>query len=714
MTKWIKPPIDDAQVRSIAESHKLDFLTSVILSRRAMTAPEQIAFFLENDERFLHNPFLLDQMESAVARVLAAVEEGEKVLVCGDKDVDGITSTVLMVETLRSLGLDPAWRVPVGDELYGLNGEVLKKAAADDVTLLITVDCGISEFEEIALAVELGMDILVFDHHVPRDDKMPAAYALVNPKLPGGYPFTGLCAAAIVSKFQWAVCLAGTDLWEQEFCLLNAEKLSDSSIVIEALKMRNLAELHRIQAVDGDGEMARNKLFRFIEGMPLLVYGQAEQTALISRFFNGADVHVIDIEPEVTAVFPALKGHSLKSLGSQSRLARYFTNSGGLINTFANLFITLYTRRYSSAFELWRRGLDLAALGTLADLMPLVDENRILVNRGMMRLNAADGIKFRRSALRELLIRQRLHEGWVSTVELSWQICPLINSTGRLGKAAMGVELLLSEDEARIRELADEMVNLNKERRALGEQLWEQIYPQAYQSMQDMEGQMSIVTNNDAPRGITGRLASRLQNTLGIASVVISQKGELASGSVRCGSGMNAVSWLEAMAPLLEDYGGHPKAGGFCLKKEKIDLLINQSREWLKNNPPPPAAQKPIVIDAELSHSEYKRLGTKGIETLLNWFEPYGEGFRPLIFLTRSVRIHSAELIGKTRSNHLKLLVSLGPEKWTALWWDSADRYGTDIKIDGEADLVYHIEKDRWRGADTYRLMVLEASSCAT
>lgn len=713
--KWVKPPIDGERVRAVADAHSLDLLTAAILTRREMTEPEQIAFFLEDDERFLHNPFLFPQMERAIERVLAAAEEDEKVLVCGDKDADGITATVLMVEALRSVGIEPDWRVPLGDENYGLNSEVLEAKAAEDFTLVITVDCGITEFDEIELAGQLGMDVLIFDHHLPRENQLPAALAIVNPKIPGAYPFEGLCAAAVVSKFQWALCLAGTELWSEEFCFIRAAGGDDSqsSVVMEALKMRNLTEIQRIRVSMDEGEIGREKVLRFIEGLPLFTYGQAAQVPLVSKFFGGADVHVIDIEPDVSATFPGLKGQLLEDLETRSRLARYFSGEGDGIATLGNLAVTLYSHKFSAAFDPWRRGLDLVAIATLADLMPLVDENRILVGLGLNRLNAADGTQERRSALRALLIHLRLNEGRIDNVETSWQICPLVNASGRMGRADVGVELLLTADSSRIAVLADELVNLNKKRRELGEQFWERLHQPAYQAMEALGGRMSIVADEGIPRGITGILALRLQRALGVTVVVISRRGKIASGSIRCDSEINAVTWLEAMAPLLDDYGGHSQAGGFQLDSGKIDSLMANCREWIRKNSLNPLQEDPIRIDAELPHSEFDKLGLKGLESLLGRLEPYGNGFPPLTFLTRSVRIHSASLVGKPRSRHLKLLVSLGSAKWPALWWDAADRYGADIRIDTEVDLVYHIDRDRWRGVDARRLTILEATPCA-
>lgn len=711
--KWVKPPIEGDEVRALAASHNLDLLTASILTRREMGAPGQMAFFLEEDERFLHNPYIFPDMEKAVERVLAAVEEGEKVLICGDKDADGITGTVLMVETLRMVGLNPEWRVPLGDEDYGLNPQVLVDKAAEDVTLVITVDCGVTDFSEIKLAGELGMDVLIFDHHMPRENELPDAFAIINPKIPDSYPFTGLCAVAVVSKFQWALSLAGTDVWGGEYCLIQAEMVGDK-LTLEALRMRNLLETGRISVNSECDDKDRNRFLQFIQGQLLYAYNTAGQVPLISSFFGGADVHVVDAAVGIAEAFPGFRGRSLEDLEKSSRLARYFPENAGALTTLRNLMITLHTRAVSGAFDSWRRGLDLVALGTLADLMPLKDENRIMVRMGLNRLNVSDSLKERRAALRELLIRQRLHEGRIGTTEIAWQLCPLINASGRMGRADVGVKLFLETDQARIASLADELVSLNKKRRALGEEYWEKIRPGAYNSKEELGGRMVIVVDDGVPRGITGILATRLQKTMDAAAVVISVKGEGASGSIRCDSGMNALGWLEAMAPLLDDFGGHPQAGGFRISSGKIENLKIQTKKWLEKTSHAPAEPEMLSVDAELSHKEITRLGHEGFEGLLERLEPYGEGFKPLTFLTRSVKIYQADLVGKPKNNHLKLLVSLGSNRWPALWWDGAERYGTIIRKNAEVDLVYRVDRDPWRGPDARRLTVLEASPCGS
>ncbi|PIE04169.1 MAG: hypothetical protein CSA76_05625, partial [Spirochaetales bacterium] len=437
-----------------------------------------------------------------------------------------------------------------------------------------------------------------------------------------------------------------------------------------------------------------------------------QQIPLISGFFSGADVYALDAAEEIGRVFPSLRGRSMEQLKEESRMARYFPSSGGSLGIFFNLVKALQFQSVSSRFDSWRRGLDLVALGTLADLMPLEDENRILVRMGLARLNGSDRLKERRAGLRELLVRRNLHETRVGATELSWQISPIINASGRMGKADAGVSLFLETDSALIPEWAGKLIKMNNERRSLGEKIWEQLKPLAYSSLEELDGKMVIVSSEESPRGITGILASRLLQYFHVPAVVISLQNGKVSGSVRSGEEMNVQHWLKSMEPLLDDFGGHLRAGGFRMKRENLEKLILKTKEWLKEKPESESGETPILIDAELSHQELIRLGKNGLETLLEKLEPYGKDFRPLTFLTRSVQVFSAELMGKPANNHLKLLVSLGENRWPALWWNGAERYGTDIRIDMPVDLVYRIDSDNFRGKNSRRLTILEAAPC--
>ena len=187
--KWLKQEISPDQVRSLVKTYNIDFLTASILSRRGIVQPGEIAYYLESDFRFLHNPFLFHAMEDAVDRILLAVDEDEKILVFGDSDTDGVTSTTLIVETLASLGKTAGYRVPSGEEAYGLSIDAVEQFAQEGGSLIITVDCGISNHAEVERAAELGIDVVICDHHKLQVDNPPSAIAVIDPKIEGcGYP----------------------------------------------------------------------------------------------------------------------------------------------------------------------------------------------------------------------------------------------------------------------------------------------------------------------------------------------------------------------------------------------------------------------------------------------------------------------------------------------------------------------------------------------
>ena len=208
--KWNKKDIKPDDVRSLASRYETDLITASVLLRRGVTRPEDVQFYLEKDIRFLHNPFDFAEMEDVVERINSASEEGEKVKIFGDRDADGITSTVLMVNALSEMEIEVSWGLPMGDEPYGLTRKAVDEFAREGGSLFITVDCGISNIDEIKYAASLGIDTIVIDHHNPPDE-LPPAYAIINPKMDdSGYPFRDLAGCGVVSKVIWALKFSKT------------------------------------------------------------------------------------------------------------------------------------------------------------------------------------------------------------------------------------------------------------------------------------------------------------------------------------------------------------------------------------------------------------------------------------------------------------------------------------------------------------------------
>src|SRR3989338_9696756 len=179
-----------------------DILISYLLRDRGVPDKSEECFFSPNFERDLHDPYLFRDMKKAVERVLIAAENNEKVLIYGDYDVDGVTSSIMLYKLLFALGLNAEVYLPHREnEGYGMNKDVVKRFAEKGFSLVVSSDCGISNFDEIDLANKSGMDVIIFDHHLP-PEKIPAAYAIINPKLPEeAYPFKELSSGGVVFKF---------------------------------------------------------------------------------------------------------------------------------------------------------------------------------------------------------------------------------------------------------------------------------------------------------------------------------------------------------------------------------------------------------------------------------------------------------------------------------------------------------------------------------
>ena len=184
MSSWNLKDVSKEKVAELERRYGLDAISASIFARRGITEGKDILYFMEDDLRFQQNPFSFTEMEAAVDRINDAIEEKEKILIFGDKDVDGVTATTVLYEYLVSAGADVRYRLPQGNDAYGLSIEAVDDFAADYGSLIITVDCGISNTKEVAHAVELGMDVIVTDHHEPQEE-LPAPAIILDPKCAG-------------------------------------------------------------------------------------------------------------------------------------------------------------------------------------------------------------------------------------------------------------------------------------------------------------------------------------------------------------------------------------------------------------------------------------------------------------------------------------------------------------------------------------------------
>lgn len=697
---WELKDVSRDEVQSFSERYACDPLVAAVLLRRGFRDPADLRYFFDEDLKSSHNPFLFKDMEDAVDRVLQAKAEGEKVLVFGDRDVDGITSTALLSSRLRELGLELDWRVPMGDEHYGISKEVVQNFAAQDGTLLITVDCGITAVEEIDLAKSLGIDTIIIDHHNPQD-VIPEALAIINPKMEdSGYPFEGLCGAALVAKFLWALRFGQTSIYKERFTLLHARPGNDS-IIIEAIKLENLVETGRLleTIVPGMISLDQSRLVDFLANEVLLVYDEKVQLRLLRQVFGAqTEIGLTDIAPEVHKVFPNLRGVSLLRMLQNSKLARFSSKPPLEIEAFAQLIRSYLYAQHEELFTRHLEDLDLASLGLVADMMPLLNENRILVRHGLQAIE-----RTRRPGLRALLDLLKLLGRPLSSQDLGWKLAPVINSTGRMGKPDLAVRLLMSEDREELASLVKEVVAMNDTRKALGARAWEKIYHEARKSRELNQGKFVLVGDASVHRGITGILAGRLCRELNAPSAVVAFLEDRAVGSIRSARGFEATRFLSNFEDIFHSWGGHDAAGGFSLSKERYAEFESRLPSILEHMYLEEEKEECVNIDLQVIPARMDA----SLEEIEKAFQPQGQDFGRIVYLCRGALVEDIQFLGKGQE-HVKLLLATAAKKWPALMWNSSERIGRDLNIGNRIDLIFNLERNFWGVNQTLQLNVLD------
>ena len=711
---WEKKAIAGEQVKEISARYGCDLLTASVLARRGILSGEAIKFVLEDDLRYLRNPFELPGMEDAVERILAARDEGEKVLVFGDSDVDGITGTVLLVEYLRDgLGLDVTWRIPGGDDPYGLSMDAVEKFAADFGTLIVTVDCGISRLAEVRRANELSVDVIVTDHHEPQDE-LPEALVILNPKLRDTtYPFKDLSGCGVAFKLVSALRFAEkSDLYGQPICLVNTRPVNDAWI-IEAARLRNLALVSTLTETLVPGMVSINdtRLPEFLEGQQILVWdAPLQKRALANLFGTGVEIEMMDVSQEIGREIPQVSGKSLLRVKELSTVAKYSDRETSELDVFVNLFRPFIWKREKIPSTDESRDLQLAALGTIADIMPLVDENRIIVKGGLKSL-APEGDSRAipgagpRPGIAELLDKLGLSGSRFDAKDVSWKLCPTINAARRMGNPEKAAQLFFEKDPLARQKLAAELLDMNRQRKLLEEEISVLVEPMTRTSLEDHDGKLVLVHGEQINKGVTGLIAQRLARRFKVPALAVCFSGDFCTGSIRSARGYVIGGLLEQFGDMFIDSGGHEFAGGFSLTRDNWPAFTERLKIAARAIEfPEEDGKQTISIDAELP-PDY--LNPDLLFRLTDRLAPYGNENEPLAFMARNLVVEDLNLVGKNESRHVRMTLGGGRHKWPALFWDAASRVVNKEFGKGDSvDVVFSISRDWYKGIATPQMMI--------
>lgn len=545
-------PSNKALAKEIAEQCSINPVVSMLAVARGYTDPLLIEE-LVSDELLLNDPYALADISIAAERIRSALQDGEKIRIFGDYDCDGVTATVLLYEYLSKKNADVSYFVPRRDlDGYGLNMSAVEACVKDGVSLLITVDNGISALHEIEAANQHNIDVIVTDHHLPQGE-LPNAYCVIDPH-----------RADDVSEFK-AIC----------------------------------------------GVCVAFKLVCAVEG------------AL----------------PE--------------------EMLPYFA--------------------------------DLITLGTVADVMPLLDENRSMVKYGLRKLSSST-----RPGIKALLDVSGLRDKPITATSVAFALSPRINAAGRMCDADLAVRLLLSDHLNTAYSLARELNDYNFQRQEIEQEIVQDVCRRIKND--NLIGDAVLVLAASGWHcGVIGIAAARIAEQYSRPCILFSIEGDTATGSGRSIAGFDMFEALRANSELFVRYGGHAQAAGATIKTENLPRLRAALNEYA-------ATQEPVIpelmLDCKLNPAALSIDFVRAMSAL----EPFGTGNSTPLFALSDMQVTRIDMVGKEKQ-HMRLSLTKDSVSIHAIAFSaSAADYG--ITVGSHVDLAVTLSVQKYNEKDIINIVV--------
>jgi single-stranded-DNA-specific exonuclease len=559
--QWVVAECDEEAVTQLAAEADVSPIIARVLFNRGLQTADQVHEFLNPSLTELHDPFLLPDMEPAARRLAEAVRSGERICVHGDYDVDGVTGAALLVRTLRALGANVEYRLPHRKhDGYDIKVATVQELDANGVRLIVTCDCGINAVEAVERANELGIDVIISDHHMP-GPVLPPAIAVVDPKrLDAAYPFPDLAGVGVAYKLAQAL----------------------------------------VRKLDSNEESFR------------------------ARF------------------------------------------------------------------------VDLVTLGTVADVVPLLGENRAFVKHGLTAVAASKKV-----GIQTMLKASNLTGKPLSAYYVAFVLAPRINAVGRMDDATKALELLLTSDEHQAGILAAEMERHNSDRKVEQERIMLEAIEQV--ESKDLERTRVLVLAAEGwNTGVVGIAAGKISDMYGRPAILLSRDEQcaVACGSARSVDGFNLLEGLRYCDALLDRYGGHAAAAGVSLPLANLDAFEKSINAYAAEMLPVEELVPRILMDAELDPAEV----THALADSLVSLEPFGMGNPEPLFLSRAVHVLDRQRVGD--GSHLRLKVrGAGSGSISCIAFGLGDLENT-VVLGSAVDLCYSIRLNTYNGVESVQLVV--------
>lgn len=571
-----------AQVKEIVEKIGLRAVTAQLLVNRGCTTAELAHEFLEQSTERLHDPFLMKDMRRAAERIIEKAESGCRIVIYGDYDVDGVTSVSILYMYLSDMGADVRYYIPSRlGEGYGMSEMSLRHLREDGCDTVVTVDTGITAFNEAIIAKELGIELIITDHHECHSE-VPVAHAVVNPKQADcGYPFKELAGVGVVFKL---------------LCAMELLRFPD----------------------DGTYECIKRVSEKYI---------------------------------------------------------------------------------------------DLVAIGTVADVMPLRDENRLIVSKGLSSIE-----KCPRPSLEALVFAAsgdgRVQKKKITSGYIGFTVAPRVNAAGRIRSASTAVELFLSTDEEKAMGLALELCEINKERQLEENKIIEEAF-QKIDAEHDFEHDPVIVlADEDWHHGIIGIVASRITEKYSCPCILISFDGvgdgsgsfsgkgdDIGKGSGRSIKGLNLVDALACCGDLLVKFGGHELAAGLSIRRDKLDAFRQRINDYARGCFDGAQPVSAIEAECELVPSETDM----GLAAELYKLEPYGVSNPVPLFYMHSMKIDHISSVGGGK--HTKLMISRDELIITAMYFRRSPQE-LDIFEGDVIDVIFNLDINEYQNIKNLQFII--------
>ena len=550
--KWELYEPDIELVNKVAYENNISETLATILVNRNIIEEDEIQVFLNPTRKDFHDPYLMPDMEKAIERILKAIEKKEKIIIYGDYDVDGITSITVLKKFLDELGLNVGYTIPNRlEEGYGLNKEAIKKIKEKNYDLIITVDCGISGIEEIKYANELGLEVIVTDHHEP-GEILPEALAIIDCKRKDSkYPFKSLAGVGVVFK------------------------------LIQALSIK---------------------------------------------------------------------------LGLKE--------------------------------EAYLKYLDIVCIGTISDIVPLVNENRVIAKLGLKLVRVTKNI-----GLKVLL--QAVGYKEITSTTISFGIAPRINACGRMGHEEEAVKLFFTESEKEAIEITDKLNNYNKERQEIEKRIFEEAIEKI--EKENLNKNSSIVLGSkNWHHGVIGIVSSKITDLYYKPSILICFEDGIGKGSGRSISGFDLYDALCKTSDYLEKYGGHEMAVGLSLKNEKFEDFKREF-EKLSDKANVDNLVSVIKVDKEILDKDV----TFQLIENLKLLEPFGESNEMPIFIYKGLKIDSIRSFSEGK--HLRLTLKDGNKIINAIGFNKGN-LSAEYTIGDKIDILGILEINSYNGNEMIQI----------